>query len=69
MGQKQEEFQVNTTEAPHLDFVGVETTIGEGSGERAFIAWQYDNSQIGGGTSDFGIRGRPLRIISSGGFE
>jgi hypothetical protein len=58
-----EELTVNTSDAG--DRFSVSAAAGFGEGETAFIAWT-ESSRTAGGTSDFGVRGRVLHIVSPG---
>lgn len=65
LGSVGQEVQVNTTMAGDRFGVCTATVLGTGEGESAFVAWA-DDSKTGGDTSDFAVRGRPLRILPSG---
>ncbi|WP_119730255.1 hypothetical protein [Thermomonospora amylolytica] len=59
------EVHANTVPAEHRFDLTAAATFGEPGGDFAFLAWD-DDSVVGGDTSDFGVRGRGLRIIEPG---
>ena len=58
--------EVNTTMTGDRFSVRAATLFAPGEGEVTFVAWA-DDSQTGGDTSDFAVRGRVLPILASGG--
>jgi hypothetical protein len=65
-----QEVQVNTTMTGNRDTsvfsACAATLVSPGEFEAAFVAWA-DDSQTGGDTSDFAVRGRMLPVLASDG--
>lgn len=59
------EVTVNETAAGDRFSVCAATIFGGGEGETAVVAWA-DSSGAGGDPSDFGVRGRVLRVLDTG---